>query len=48
MIPGDLPAIEAAVQDVNAKLVVLDPLIATLDGETNSYRDQDIRRRSRL
>ena len=43
-IPGDLPAIEAAVQDVNAKLVVLDPLIATLDGETNSYCDQDIRR----
>jgi gas vesicle protein len=43
-IPDDLPAIEAAIRDVNAKFLVLDPLVATLDAETNSYRDQDIRR----
>jgi hypothetical protein len=43
-IPDDLPAIEAAIQNVNAKLLVLDPLVATLDSETNTYRDQDIRR----
>lgn len=43
-IPYDLPAIEAAIRDVNAALFILDPLVATLDQETNSYRDQDIRR----
>jgi 5S rRNA maturation endonuclease (ribonuclease M5) len=43
-LPGDLPMIEAAIRDVNAKLVVLDPLVAMLGAETNSYRDQDIRR----
>jgi hypothetical protein len=43
-VPDDLAAIEAAIRDVNAKLLVLDPLVATLGAETNSYRDQDIRR----
>src|SRR5207249_5432167 len=43
-IPDDLPQIEAAIQSVDAKLLVLDPLVATLGAETNSYRDQDIRR----
>lgn len=43
-IPDDLPALETAIQNVNAKLLVLDPLVATLDSEINSYRDQDIRR----
>jgi len=43
-IPDDLPQIEAAIRDVNAKLLILDPLVATLGAETNSYRDQDIRR----
>lgn len=43
-LPVDLPYIEAAIQDVKAKLVVLDPLVAMLGADTNSYRDQDIRR----
>jgi hypothetical protein len=43
-LPVDLPAIEAAIQDVSAKLLVLDPLVAMLGPETDSYRDQDIRR----
>jgi AAA domain/Domain of unknown function (DUF3854) len=43
-IPDDLPAIEAAVRDVNAALLVIDPLVAMLGPQTNSYRDQDIRR----
>jgi hypothetical protein len=43
-IPDDLPAIEAAIQSVNAKLLILDPLVGTLNSKTNSYRDQDIRR----
>jgi 5S rRNA maturation endonuclease (ribonuclease M5) len=43
-LPTDLPHIEAAIQDVEAKLLVLDPLVAMLGTGTNSYRDQDIRR----
>ena len=43
-LPDDLRYIEAAIQDVSAKLLVLDPLVAMLGAETNSYRDQDIRR----
>lgn len=43
-LPVDLPYIEAAIKDVNAKILVLDPFVAVLGSETNSYRDQDIRR----
>jgi hypothetical protein len=43
-IPDDLSAIEAAIRDVKAALLVIDPLVATLGAQTNSYRDQDIRR----
>ena len=43
-LPVDLPAIEAAIKAVDAKIVVIDPLVATLAGETNSFRDQDVRR----
>jgi hypothetical protein len=43
-IPDDLPAIEAAIVDVKAVLLVIDPLVATLGTQTNSYRDQDVRR----
>jgi hypothetical protein len=39
-----LDAIQIAVKDVNAKLVVIDPLMAYLGSETDSYRDQDVRR----
>jgi hypothetical protein len=43
-IPVDLPAIEAAIEDVRATLLVIDPLVATLGADTNSYKDQDVRR----
>ena len=43
-LPIHLPNIEAAILDVEAKLVVLDPAVGMLSLETNSYRDQDIRR----
>jgi RecA-family ATPase len=43
-LPVDLLAIEAAIKAVHAKTVVSDPLVATLAGETNSFRDQDMRR----
>ncbi len=40
----DIEAIKRACQKVQAKIVVIDPLMAHLDGRTNSFRDQDIRR----
>lgn len=43
-IPGDLAAIERAASSVRAKLIIIDPLTAYLSRETNSWRDQDVRR----
>ena len=43
-IPEDIPLIEKGIERVGARLVVLDPLMAFLSGDTNSHRDQDIRR----
>lgn len=40
---ADLDGIEAAITQADAKLVIIDPLMAYLGGETNSYRDQDVR-----
>ena len=43
-LPDDVPLIEQVVRQHGARLVVFDPLMAFLGGETNSYRDQDVRR----
>lgn len=43
-LPGDIDALRLAIARVNAALVVIDPLMAYLSPNTNSYRDQDIRR----
>jgi hypothetical protein len=43
-IPEDLPLIEREIERVGARLVVVDPLMAFLSGDTNSHRDQDVRR----
>ena len=43
-LPLDLGAIEAAIADVDAVVVIIDPLMAFLDGTVNSWRDQDVRR----
>src|SRR5829696_1220330 len=43
-IPEDLPAVERAIRRVEASLVVVDPLMAFLSGNTNSHKDQDVRR----
>jgi len=40
---ADLPMIEAAITRVNARLVIVDPLMAYLGSGTDSYRDQDVR-----
>jgi putative DNA primase/helicase len=43
-IPADLGTVELAIDRVDAALVIVDPLMAYLGSETNSYRDQDVRR----
>src|ERR687898_489049 len=43
-IPEDIPLIEKGIKRVGASLLVVDPLMAFLSGETNSHRDQDVRR----
>ena len=43
-IPDHLDAIEAVLISTGAVLLVIDPLMAFLDGKVNSYRDQDVRR----
>lgn len=41
---GDLEVLRAAISAVNAALVIIDPFMAYLPDERDSYRDQDIRR----
>jgi len=43
-LPDDLNSLIDAVVGVNAKLLVLDPLVSYLAREVNAHRDQDIRR----
>lgn len=43
-IPDDLERLEAFVAQVEAKLVCVDPFMAHLSGQVDSYRDQDVRR----
>jgi hypothetical protein len=44
VIPSDLALVEAAVRGHGITLVVIDPLIAYLDGTIDAHRDSDIRR----
>jgi hypothetical protein len=43
-IPRDLPAIENVITRNGVVLVIVDVLMAYLDGSVDSYRDQDVRR----
>lgn len=43
-IPAHLPVLRALVRSTGAVLVIVDVLMAYLDGAVNSYRDQDVRR----
>ncbi len=43
-IPEDLGLIEKGIRRVGARLMVVDPLMAFLSSDTNSHRDQDVRR----
>ena len=44
VIPDDLDVIARAIERVNAKLLIIDPLVAYLSGGIQSNRDQDVRR----
>jgi len=44
VIPDDLDVIKRAIDRVNAKLLIVDPLMAYLSGDTKSNNDQDVRR----
>ena len=43
-LPDHLLALDAAIVDLGATLVIIDPLMAALAGSVNSYVDHDIRR----
>jgi hypothetical protein len=43
-LPGDMRALDALVTDRQAKLVVIDPLVAHLGVGVNSWQDQSVRR----
>jgi hypothetical protein len=43
-LPRDLAAVEQAITDIDAALLIVDPLMAYLGAETNAHRDQDVRR----
>ncbi|HEY7340346.1 MAG TPA: AAA family ATPase [Ktedonobacterales bacterium] len=44
LLPRDIREIERLIWQVEARLVVIDPLMAYLDLKVNSWRDQDVRR----
>lgn len=43
LLPRDIPVLEYLVWQAEARLVVIDPLMAYLDMKVNSWRDQDVR-----
>jgi len=44
MLPDDIEAIRCAIKRVDAKLLIIDPLMAFLSGDVKGNRDQDVRR----
>ncbi|MFI0423358.1 AAA family ATPase [Spongiactinospora sp. 9N601] len=43
-LPQDTARVEAAAEQVEAALMILDPLMSRLDGALDSYKDADVRR----
>jgi hypothetical protein len=43
-LPDDLAGIEEAVVELDARLLIIDPLMAALASETNTHRDHHVRR----
>ncbi|HEU5439379.1 MAG TPA: AAA family ATPase [Ktedonobacterales bacterium] len=42
-LASDVPLLEAAIRRIGARLVVIDPLMAYLGPQVNTWRDQDVR-----
>ena len=42
-LPGDLRALQERIKDVDAALVLLDPLMSRLDGGLDTHKDADVR-----
>jgi hypothetical protein len=43
-LPDDVPALQETVIVVQAKLLIIDPLLSHLSGKVDSYRDHDVKR----
>ena len=43
-LPADLDLIRDAIERTGARLLIVDPIVASLAGEISSHRDQDVRR----
>ena len=43
-LPEDIPLIEQGIEEVEADLVPIDPLVAFFGSKIDSHRDQDVRR----
>ncbi len=43
-LPDDLLAVERGADDIGARLLVVDPIVATLAGTIDGYKDQHVRR----
>jgi hypothetical protein len=43
-LPDDLQAIEEAAESLRARLLVIDPIVATLSKSTDAHKDQSVRR----
>lgn len=43
-IPDDIPVLAEAIERTKAVMLLIDPLVAALGSDTNSFRDQDVRR----
>jgi hypothetical protein len=43
-LPDDLPALERRIEEAEAKLVSIDPVVGALSGEIDSHKDHSIRR----
>src|SRR5262245_16640802 len=44
VIPDDLPAFERVIEECNAALFVIDPLLSHLHGKTDSHKDHEVKR----
>ncbi len=42
-LPDDLPLLARAIEHVQAKLVIIDPVMAVIGGNKDSYRDNEVR-----